>query len=144
MNLLSIFFILIFLLSTYFISSFFQPQKHICYKLLLVAPIIIPFSYDELINVGDSLELFCRIAKGDKPLNIKWTFDSIDRNVGVQLNTRRLSDQTSMLSIASANAYHSGNYTCTAINRAGSTSYTTQITVNGTCKYTHNEPYQKY
>lgn len=97
-----------------------------------MAPIIIPFSYDELVNVDDALDLFCQIAKGDKPISIKWTFNSNDANVGVQLTTKRLSDKASMLSILAAHAYHTGNYTCTATNRAGSVSHTTSITVNGT------------
>lgn len=93
---------------------------------------IIPFAYDEVINVGDSVDLFCQIAKGDKPINVRWKFESNEANVGVQFSSRRLSDKASMLSISAASAQHSGNYTCTATNRAGSVSYATQLTVNGT------------
>lgn len=36
-----------------------------------------------------------------------------------------------MLTIASVSADHSGNYTCTATNHAGSVSYTTPLVING-------------
>lgn len=91
-----------------------------------------PFSYDEIVNVGDSLDLFCSIAKGDKPINIKWSFRGFDDTRGIQTNTKRISEKTSMLSISSASASHSGTFTCTATNIAGSVSYATNITVNGT------------
>lgn len=98
-----------------------------------VAPVILPFSYDELVNVGDALELFCSIVKGDKPISIKWTFERANAIGGhTQLPSKRLTDTASMLSILAASAKHTGNYTCTATNRAGSVSHTTSITVNGT------------
>lgn len=98
-----------------------------------MAPVILPFSYDELVNVDDALDLFCQISKGDKPISIKWTFDSANAIGGhAQLTSKRLSDKASMLSILAASAKHTGNYTCTATNRAGSVSHTTSITVNGT------------
>lgn len=98
-----------------------------------MAPVIIPFSYDELVNVDDALDFFCQISKGDRPISIKWTFKTINANdVSVQLKSKRLSDKASMLSILAASANHTGNYTCTATNRAGSVSHTTSIIVNGT------------
>lgn len=98
-----------------------------------MAPAIIPFSYDELINVDDAFELFCQISKGDRPISINWTFKSFNGNdVGVRLASKRLSNKASMLSISAASANYTGNYTCTATNRAGSVSHRTSITVNGT------------
>lgn len=97
-----------------------------------VAPVIIPFSYDELVNVDDAFELFCQISKGDRPVSIKWTFKTFNGiDNGAPLTSKRLSDKASMLSILAASANYTGNYTCTATNRAGSVSHTTTITVNG-------------
>lgn len=92
---------------------------------------IIPFSYDEIVNVGDALDLFCQISKGDKPIFLKWSFRGFNDSHGIQINTKRISDKASLLSISNATASHSGTYTCTATNNAGSTSFSTNITVNG-------------
>lgn len=98
----------------------------------LVTPMIIPFSYDEIVNVGDALDLFCQISKGDKPISIKWSFQSFDNNSNdIQINTKSISHKANILSILNASASHSGNYTCTATNNAGSISFSTNITVNG-------------
>lgn len=48
--------------------------------------------------------------------------------------TNKIGDRTSLLTISSAMAAHSGNYTCTASNVAGTTSYTATINVNGKSK----------
>lgn len=97
----------------------------------IVTPSIIPFSYDEIVNVGDAFNLFCQISKGDKPIVIKWSFRGFDDSRGIQIITNRISDKSSLLSISNATASHSGTYTCTATNNAGSSSYSTNITVNG-------------
>lgn len=97
-----------------------------------MTPLIIPFSYDEIINVGDSFDLVCQIAKGDKPIVIEWNFEGFNDNRGVQISTSRITDKSSLLSVAKASAYHSGQYTCRASNQAGLVSYSTNITVNGT------------
>lgn len=96
-----------------------------------MTPSIIPFSYDEIINVGEAFDLFCQISKGDMPIFIKWSFRGFDDSRGIQINTKRISEKGSLLSITNASASHSGTYTCTSTNQAGSTSYSTNITVNG-------------
>lgn len=105
---------------------------HIFFIFITVPPVIIPFTYDDIVNVGDSLDLFCQISKGDKPILIKWSFEGYNDNHGVQIKTNRISDKSSLLTIPVASAYHSGTYTCTATNQAASVSYSTNITVNGT------------
>lgn len=97
----------------------------------LVTPSIIPFSYDEIVNVGDAFNLFCQISKGDKPIVIKWSFRGFDDSRAIQIVTKRISDKSSLLLISNATASHSGTYTCMATNNAGSSSYSTNITVNG-------------
>lgn len=98
----------------------------------IVTPSIIPFSYDEIVNVGDAFNLFCQISKGDKPIVIKWSFRGFDDSRDIQIVTKRISDKSSLLLISNATASHSGTYTCMATNNnAGSSSYSTNITVNG-------------
>lgn len=104
---------------------------NIYYILQIVPPQIIPFTYGDVVNVGDSLDLLCQISKGDRPLNIRWGFESFNDNRGVQIKTNRISGKSSLLTIPNAGSYHSGKYTCTASNDAASISYSINITVNG-------------
>jgi len=87
--------------------------------------------------MGDSIDLFCQIQKGDRPIKVHWSFE---RNAGEpgfdhlqpQMRTNRISGKTSMLSIPSATQAHTGRYTCIASNKAGTTTYSADLTVNGT------------
>lgn len=135
----------------HFVASFVVPNQLICLICILskfiklnfffimistnilppVPPQIIPFTYEDVVNVGDSLDLFCQISKGDKPISIKWSFEGFHDNRGVQIKTKRISDKTSLLTISVASADHSGRYTCTASNMAATVSFSTNITVNG-------------
>nr|XP_036670177.1 Down syndrome cell adhesion molecule-like protein Dscam2 isoform X37 [Drosophila suzukii] len=102
---------------------------------VMVLPQIVPFAYEDLINMGDSIDLFCQIQKGDRPIKVHWSFE---RNVGEsgfghmqpQMRTNRISGKTSMLSIPSATQAHTGRYTCIASNKAGTTTYSADLTVN--------------
>lgn len=80
---------------------------------------------------GESVQLNCHVSKGDKPLKITWSFQGDDLSSHMGIETMKIGDRSSILSIGSAMAAHSGNYTCTATNPAGSASYTTSIFVNG-------------
>lgn len=97
-----------------------------------------PFAYDDVINMGDSIDLFCQIQKGDRPIRVHWSFereasdsDASSDDIDPQMRTNRISGKTSMLSIPSATPAHTGTYTCIASNAAGTTSYGVNLTVNG-------------
>jgi len=95
-----------------------------------VLPHIMPFSLNEDYNQGDSVQLTCHISKGDRPIQTSWTFQGrpISSNSGVDvLNV----GHSSILTIMSPSAEHSGNYTCTAVNRAGASSLTVPVHING-------------
>lgn len=96
-----------------------------------VAPLILPLTYYENVNVGDELGIYCQVSKGDLPIFIKWSFRGFNDSRNIQIDTKRISNTASVLSIANASAHHSGTYTCTATNAARSTSDSTNITVNG-------------
>jgi len=89
-----------------------------------------PFFVEDELNAGDSIELNCYVSKGDRPVNISWTLNNMATNklTGISETTR---DRSSLLTIPSLMANHIGNLTCTATNRAGSTSYDTVLHVNG-------------
>lgn len=98
----------------------------------LVFPHIIPFDLEEEVNSGESIQLNCHVSKGDAPLKISWNFHGEALSSHMGITTTKLGDRSSVLTIGSAMAAHSGNYTCTATNAAGSTSYTAPVHVNGT------------
>lgn len=82
------------------------------------------------------MDLFCQIQKGDRPLKIHWSFERFpdDMVFGSEqpvMRTNRVSSKSSILTIPNATPAHTGTYTCTASNAAGSTSYSTNLTVNG-------------
>lgn len=103
------------------------------YAKLLVIPQILPFAFgDEPSNSGDAVSVTCSISKGDLPLEIGWAFNDepltqLRTDITISSGKRH-----SMLAIDSVAARHTGEYTCTASNRAGATSHTAVLAVNGT------------
>uniref|UniRef100_A0A1A9WR27 Ig-like domain-containing protein n=1 Tax=Glossina brevipalpis TaxID=37001 RepID=A0A1A9WR27_9MUSC len=103
--------------------------------LINVLPQIIPFSFDDVINTGDSVDLLCQILKGDRPIKLHWSFerspdDTPSNSKQPVMRTNRISSKSSILSISNARPEHTGIYTCTASNAAGLTTYSTNLTVN--------------
>lgn len=101
-----------------------------------VAPQISPFSFgeDEALNAGDFVVVQCSAAKGDSPLSLRWSFQSMPLASdgpfsGLTINN--LGERISVLSIQSVAAVHNGDYTCTAENPAGIANYSATLTVNG-------------
>lgn len=98
-----------------------------------VAPQIAPFAItEEPANWGDSISVVCAILKGDLPIEITWALNGEpigrDRSdINIVATTRK----NSILSIESVAARHAGEYTCSASNKAGATSHSSVLTVNG-------------
>lgn len=86
---------------------------------------------DKAVNWGDSVSAVCTVVNGDSPLEISWALDSmpIDESHRISVITKK---RNSLLSIDSASPSHAGTYTCVASNEAGATSYSAELTVNGT------------
>ncbi|XP_018351237.1 PREDICTED: Down syndrome cell adhesion molecule-like protein Dscam2 [Trachymyrmex septentrionalis] len=99
---------------------------------VMVAPQIAPFDIaEEPANWGDSISVVCAILKGDLPIEITWALNGEpirpDRSdINILATTRK----NSILSIESVAARHAGEYTCSASNKAGATSYSATLTVN--------------
>mgnify|MGYP001337688125 FL=1 len=85
--------------------------------------------------MGELRQLFCTVIKGDEPLSIRWSLKGEDLGPGPDLTTSQLGPRTSMLMISSVNYRHSGSYTCTASNAAGTVEYTAQLNVHGKYVY---------
>jgi len=77
----------------------------------------------------------CTVVDGDEPLTIAWSLHGEDISSGPDLTTSQLGSRTSILMISSVSYRHSGKYTCTASNSAGSASYSAMLQVNGTSTY---------
>ena len=77
----------------------------------------------------------CTVLKGDSPLNLTWSLNErpIGENEGVVVMKMK---RFSTLNVDSVQAVHSGKYTCTATNLAGSNSHSAYLTVNGTTHLT--------
>lgn len=97
-----------------------------------VVPHIKPFELDEAVFAGGSVHLDCHVSKGDVPLNIIWSFRGHPVTRGMGIKTTTLSERVSVLDIPNAMGAHSGNYTCTATNKAGTTNHTAVLDVIGT------------
>jgi len=94
-----------------------------------------PLSFGrEVLDEGEFAQLVCIVSKGDEPLTITWALkgDVISSEPG--LSTTTLGTRTGMLTIQSVGFRHSGMYTCTAKNEAGSASETATLKVNGRTK----------
>ena len=95
-------------------------------------PYIVPFEADESVFAGETVQLNCHVSKGDLPLSIKWHFHGFENTTShLDIMTNKMTSRTSFLSISAATASHSGNYTCVATNRAGSTNHSTVLNVHG-------------
>jgi hypothetical protein len=97
-----------------------------------VLPHITPFEFDGPANAEDNIQLTCHVPKGDKPLQILWRFHGnviLPSSSGI--STMMVGDRANFLSIAHAQAVHSGDFSCIATNAAGSVMHTAELKVNG-------------
>lgn len=101
-------------------------------NIFVVSPQILPFDFgEESVNSGDLASLTCSVHKGDLPMNISWLHNnkSIGYNEGIQISS--VNKKISAISIDSVQEEHSGLFTCLAQNRAGISSYSAVLHVNG-------------
>ncbi|CAH1979439.1 unnamed protein product [Acanthoscelides obtectus] len=94
-----------------------------------VLPHIMPFSFEEEANRGDSVQVQCYVNKGDMPMTFSWLLNGQNIPGHITVNVVSFGKKTSVLSIDSVDEHHAGNYTCVAVNRAGNASYTARLTV---------------
>jgi hypothetical protein len=73
----------------------------------------------------------CAVTKGDFPITITWKFNNRFVNDIPGVTVSQINKRISTISIDSVEALHSGNFTCIAVNKAGSVSYSAVLNVNG-------------
>lgn len=98
-----------------------------------MSPEIHPFTFDETVNSGDIVSVQCLVSKGDTPLNISWTLNGRYVNNMDGIITGSMNQRNSILTIESAQAHHTGEYSCLAQNSVGIAKYASYLNVNGTC-----------
>lgn len=88
-------------------------------------------------NLDDAVTAVCTITKGDVPVHIWWTLTDPDllesRNLSSSdgIIITRTTQKVNMLTIEAVKARHRGNYTCYAKNKAGVSSHSTFLHING-------------
>lgn len=90
-----------------------------------------PFEFTNPVDAGDLATISCAVIKGDFPLRIFWTHNSYNITPVEGIVITRMSRRISQLTIDSVQASHSGEYVCTAKNRAGLARHTAILNVNG-------------
>lgn len=87
---------------------------------------------EEPANWGDTITVTCTVLKGDHPIQIGWALNGepISRDHS-DISIVSTSKRVSLLTIDAVTARHAGEYTCTASNVAGGTSYSASLAVNG-------------
>lgn len=100
---------------------------------LIVAPKVLPFSFGtEPQYLGESTTVQCSISTGDMPLKFMWMLNGKPlRNIqGVNIGS--FGKKSSVISIDSLDEHHAGNYTCIVKNKAGVSSFRSELIVKGT------------
>ena len=93
---------------------------------------IMPLTFGaDVLDEGQFAQVICIVGKGDEPLTITWSLQGEIVSSEPSLTTNSLGSRTSMLTIQSVGYRHSGIYTCTASNNAGSSSKSAVLKVNG-------------
>ena len=115
-------------------KSFIISQHYdLCFVFVTESPEIVPFSFGaQTVNEGNMAQLTCLVTKGDEPLKIHWSMKGDVVSSEPSITTTMLGTRMSVLMISSVGYRHSGTYTCTASNKAGSESVSSQLRVNGT------------
>ena len=82
------------------------------------------------LQLGQRTSLLCSVIEGDEPISLAWFKDgaNVTSALGATVN---YVGHDSILSINALAEHHIGNYTCRAVNVAGTAAISFYITVNG-------------
>ena len=102
-----------------------------------------PLSFGrDVLNENDLAQVSCIATRGDEPMTVSWTFHGHSISSDLDIMITPIGGRGSNLIIMKIGHRHSGIYTCTASNYAGSRSESTPLLVNGNyCKVTERLNY---
>ncbi|KAG8244652.1 hypothetical protein J6590_017597 [Homalodisca vitripennis] len=96
-----------------------------------VPPKILPFTFgDRPLNFGQLVTVPCAVVEGDAPITLQWHFNGQTIASRHRITVVQLGDRNVILSIASVDEKHVGNYSCIARNLAGYHEITDTLYVN--------------
>lgn len=96
-------------------------------------PRIVPFAFEKgPASTGQDITVMCAVPDGDLPIEINWFLNGKSIVEFSGISSTKFGKRNQVLSIESVAADHSGNYTCSSKNHAGSVNYTTELKVYGT------------
>jgi hypothetical protein len=115
------------------IIQFRDADIHVfCFLFSTEPPRIMPLNLGaDVLDEGQFVQILCTVIQGDEPLSIKWSLQGDTVSSEPELTTAALGTRTSMLTIQSVGYRHSGTYTCSASNKAGTRSQGVELRVNG-------------
>ena len=126
------------------VTGRFHNYIYVYIYIFLEPPEIMEFSFgNKVVNQGELRQIICSVIKGDEPLTISWSLQGEDLGPGPDLTTTQLGSRSSLLMISSVSYRHSGTYTCTASNAAGSQSHSALLKVNGIIKIILSKGHRK-
>lgn len=77
-------------------------------------------------------QVMCYVAGGDLPLDVLWLMEGQQVRVyREEITVTAVGQRSSILSVDTLNAAHTGNYTCLARNSAGADNFTAELVVHG-------------
>lgn len=82
-------------------------------------------------NAGQLVTVPCAVVEGDAPITLQWLFNGQMIAPRHRITVVELGDRNVILSIASVDEKHVGNYSCIARNLAGHHEVTVPLLVNG-------------
>ncbi|XP_069947115.1 cell adhesion molecule Dscam2 isoform X1 [Cherax quadricarinatus] len=97
---------------------------------VMVAPVVLPFHFEEKLQAGERAGAACIVSKGDPPITFTWEKDGrpVQEIGGVSVSV--VSPFSNTLMINSLTAHHTGEYTCRVSNNWAEASYSAALAVN--------------
>ncbi|XP_065563443.1 cell adhesion molecule Dscam1-like isoform X11 [Artemia franciscana] len=98
---------------------------------VMVPPKLSSFDFgDDQIFAGSVAQTTCVVTEGESPIEFQWSFtgSSVSNKMGISVI--KAGPRASLLIIDPVSPGHSGEYACTARNRAGTTSHTALLHVH--------------
>ena len=105
---------------------------HWKYSFYLESPDLMPLTFGrDVLNENDLGQVSCIATRGDEPMTVTWTFHGNSISSDLDIMITPIGGRGSNLLIMKIGHRHSGIFTCTASNSAGSSSESIELLVNG-------------